>query len=381
MRFILKKVIRKLYHLISFLTLMIIFIPNVKANDMFGGTINQDIFSPLRAMTDDSYGNYYIMPSNSAYLWYEPGPVSARTMRVFCFEGQDYLQDHVYAVTIYLTTNTANRVLPADAGAARRIGIGNSMNAARTAFVNNSAYSRSAIYTNYSYDYFDIRWPKTDGSFGLQHFVYSVTYFFIPNISGVGLAVPFQFNNSVSSSTTIYYAGYHLENLGLATNLSSSDIQNIINNSGLATASSQNEIKTSLNQVRQEITDLNNSIDDVNDSITSEDEPTIDLSDIDTASSTPISDLVTLPASLLNSYLSAFSGSCTSYTLPLPFNHSITLPCFTISDYVGSSVANIIDMAICLFMAYEIVLLFIRIFDDITTLSDTYTNWVKRGRY
>ena len=362
---ILKKFIRKLYYLISFLTLMIIFIPSVKANDMFGGTINQDIYSPLRAMTDDSYGNYYIMPSNSAYLWYEPGPVGARTMRVFCFEGQDYLQDHVYAVTIYLTTNTANRVLPADSGNSRRIGIGNSMNASRIAFVNNSAYARSVIYTNYSYDYFDIRWPKTDGSFGLQHFVYSVTYFFVPNISGVGLAVPFQFNSSVSSSSTIYYAGYHLENLGLANNLSSSDIQSIISSSGLATASSQNEIKSSLNQVRQQVTELNNSIDNVNDTLNDDNidganSQVDDLLDNDNFNdSTGIQSIINAPLNFINS----LSNTCSPINVTIPYiDKPLQIPCIKqeLNNHIPL-IVPILSIAINGFIVYRILLDLVRI--------------------
>lgn len=366
MKFLLKKIIRKLYHLISFLTLMIIFIPSVKANDMFGGTINQDIYSPLRAMTDDSYGNYYIMPSNSAYLWYEPGPVSARTMRVFCFEGQDYLQDHVYSVTIYLTTNTANRVLPADSGSARRIGIGNSMNAARTAFVNNSAYARSVIYTNYSYDYFDIRWPKTDGSYGLQHFVYSVTYFFVPNISGVGLAVPFQFNSAVSSSTTIYYAGYHLENLGLATNLSSSDIQNIINNSGLATASSVEEVQRSINEVKQEISDVNDTMNDS--SVDSSDDTLSDLQD-SLPTNSVISDILLLPVRLLQAIINSLGGTCSSFNLGSLYGTNLVMPCIDIEHYVGSAIWTFIDLVFSGMFVLVIRKKFIQIWENITNLK------------
>lgn len=367
MRRLLKKILRAIACLICFC----FFVSPVKANDMFGGTINEDIHSPLRAMTDDSYGNYYTMPSNSAYLWYEPGPVSANTMRVFCFEGDDYLQDYVYSVTIYLTTNSVNRVLPANSGTARRIGTGNSMNAARINFVNNSAYARSVIYTNYSYDYFDIRYPKSDGSFGLQHTVYSVTYFFVPNVSGVGLAVPFQFSSNVSSNTTIYYVGYRLENLGPANNLSSSDIQSVINSSGLATAQSQNEIKTSLAQARQEIKDLNNAQEETNNTIkdSSVDGSTGTASsffDNFNSNSHGLSGIITAPLVFIRNLL---NHSCTPLNFNLPFvNKNVNLPCMTAiyQNYFGGffTLYQVITTGI---IAYWVV---IKIFGTIKGLQD-----------
>lgn len=125
---------------------------------------------------------------------------------------------------------------------------------------------------------------------------------------------------------------------------------------------------------------LNDSVNNLNDSLTSEESPDINLSDIN-ISDTPISDLVTLPLTLLNSLYSGLSSTCSPWNLPLPYDHNVLLSCFTVSDYVGNTVSGYIDFAICLFMAYNIIRLFIAIFDDITTLSDTYTNWVKRGRY
>lgn len=178
------------------------------------------------------------------------------------------------------------------------------------------------------------------------------------------------------------FFGYSIEFLGSQDNgITTNDVRNVINSSGLATANSVSQVQQGINEVKSSLSTLTQAQQETNNTIKDETAPTVDLSDVNLTSTTPISDLLTLPLSLLNTYLNAFSGTCTNYTLPLPFNHSVTLNCFTIGDVVGSNVAYIIDMAICLFMAYEIVLLFIKIFEDMTSLSDTYTNWVKRGRY
>lgn len=375
---ILKKLVRKLYHLIWFLSIFIFFLPIVKA-ESYGGALNTDISSPFRVMAFDDYGNYIIPRQNSAYLFETPYNVSCqygvRTCG-FSFETQQsYAAGHYYGITIYLYyENTNYRIVPPPSGA-RRIGMGNSMNAARINWVNNNNDVSQVIYTNYSYDNFAIKLSNNAVISG----VYSITYFFKTITNNIGIAVPFNIDANVSSGI-YYFVGYVLTDLGSADGLTESQVTHAIQNSGLATASSVQEVQRGVNQVQQQLSGVQDSVDDVNDTLKDDDAPTIDLSDIET-SDTPISDLVVLPLTLLNSIYNGISGSCASWTLPLPFNHSYTIPCFTIGDYVGSSVANIIDMAICLFMAYEIILLFIRIFDDITTLSDTYTNWVKRGRY
>ena len=73
---------------------------------------------------------------------------------------------------------------------------------------------------------------------------------FRPTCAGNYINIPVSFSNS---STNMFFYGYHLEVLGLTDGLSSSDIQNVINSSGLATASSVSDVNTSVNEVKQEI--------------------------------------------------------------------------------------------------------------------------------
>lgn len=114
-------------------------------------------------------------------------------------------------------------------------------------------------------------------------------------------------------------------------------------------------------------------LDSLEDSITSDEAPeTPDFSDLDVADDSVISDLVTMPITIAEHILEAFNDTCSNYTIPFFNNTTLTLPCFTIGDYVGSDVASVIDLAIILFMIYNIAMLAISAFNDLTSLRDSY---------
>ena len=360
---ILKKFIRKLYYLISFLTLMIIFIPSVKANDSYGGSINTDISTPFRLLDFDIYGNYNIPQQNSAYFFSDDfcaGPTWDNT-RVYGIETQEsYAGGNLYSISIYLyNSDRTIRITPAPSGSEqRRIGLGNSMNMARQSWVGNNN-SVPVTYTNYSYDYFDVKLVNGTVFSG----VYSVTYFFVPNQDNIALAVPFGTNSYKCG--TYYFAGYKLMNLGPANNLKSSDIQSIINNSGLATASSQNEIKSSLNQVRQQVTELNNSIDNVNDTLNDDNvdganSQVDDLLDNDNFNdSTGIQSIINAPLNFINS----LSNTCSPINVTIPYiDKSLQIPCIKqeLNNHIPL-IVPVLSIAINGFIVYRILLDLVRI--------------------
>ena len=145
----------------------------------------------------------------------------------------------------------------------------------------------------------------------------------------------------------------------------------IIINQNQTTINQNQQIIDSQNQTNQKIDETNEKLNDLDDTLNDTSTPDIDLN-LDTASDTPISDLVTMPLTLLNKFVSTLNGQCVNYTLPFFYNQNVTLTCFTISDYLGQNLTNLIDMAICLFMCYNIAMLAISIFEDITSLRDTY---------
>lgn len=114
-------------------------------------------------------------------------------------------------------------------------------------------------------------------------------------------------------------------------------------------------------------------LDSLEDSITSDEAPeTPDFSDLDVADDSVISDLVTMPITIAEHILDAFNDTCSNYTIPFFNNTTLTLPCFTIGDYVGDNVVSVIDLAIILFMIYNIAMLAISAFNDLTSLRDSY---------
>lgn len=118
---------------------------------------------------------------------------------------------------------------------------------------------------------------------------------------------------------------------------------------------------------------LDDSINSLNDNIINDDAPDIDLN-LNESSDTPISDLLTMPLTILNTLITNLSDTCSNYTIPFFFSTTVTFPCFTLSDYLGSTVTNYIDLFICLYMCYNIAMLCISVFDDITSLNDIFNS-------
>ena len=313
-----------------FLLLLFLFVPRVHAEYGFGGEVGVSFESATRCMMGDRYGNYTIPSNNSAYFFSGTFPTSPSTTEpgIWAFEGiSNYKGGHYYSITIYTyNTDRSVRVTPAD-DSHRRIGMGNSMNAARINWVNDSGDVANAFYTNYSYDSFDVKLVSGSTFSG----VYSVTYFFKTISNNSGLAVPFGMVRALGG--TYYFAGFELTDLGDADNLTESQMRSIINSSGLATAQSVNEVKQGINEVKREVSDVNNSINN-NDVTDAEDSAGGFFNDF-TTDTHGLTAVITAPLSLISSIT---SSSCSPLVIPLPYvDKNLTLPCMgTIySNYFG----------------------------------------------
>lgn len=155
---------------------------------------------------------------------------------------------------------------------------------------------------------------------------------FRPTCDGNYINIPVSFS---TSSTNMYFFGYHLETLGLTDGLSSSDIENILNNSGLATAKSVNDVKTSVNEVKQEMNGINDSIN--NDNTDGASSEASDFFNSFTTDTFGLTSIITAPLNLIQSLT---SKTCSPLHLPLPFldNKYLDLPCMSTiySQYFGS---------------------------------------------
>lgn len=115
----------------------------------------------------------------------------------------------------------------------------------------------------------------------------------------------------------------------------------------------------------------------INNSINSEESPDTDsfLDDITPDySNNPVSDLITMPITFLQTLNNNSSGSCVSWDLGSLLGTNLTMPCIDLNHVLGSRLYNLIDMAICLFLAYNLGLMCVTIWNNITSLKDDFDN-------
>ena len=111
----------------------------------------------------------------------------------------------------------------------------------------------------------------------------------------------------------------------------------------------------------------------MNENITNEDSPDTDsfFNDLKIDdSNSPVSDLMVMPLTLLNSYTNGFSGTCKPFNLGSLYGHDLILPCVNIEKYIGSNLWSLIDTIFTLYMVYNIGMLCISIYESITELDD-----------
>lgn len=120
-----------------------------------------------------------------------------------------------------------------------------------------------------------------------------------------------------------------------------------------------------------------NPVEDIKDSLTSEELPDVNnaFSGINLDNNNAISDLVLLPIKFLQRVLNLSSGICENWDLDFGLTgipYKLHLPCLNVGSMLGTQLWNTIDFLCCFFMIYNIIMLMISAFEDITSLRDTY---------
>lgn len=87
-------------------------------------------------------------------------------------------------------------------------------------------------------------------------------------------------------------------------------------------------------------------------------------------SNSPVSDLLTLPITLLQAYLTGFDSTCSPYNFGSLYGTNLILPCINIESYIGSSLWSIIDALCCIYMIYNIAMMCVSIYESFTSLDD-----------
>lgn len=191
---------------------------------------------------------------------------------------------------------------------------------------------------------------------------------------------------SPKSLTGFYYVlGFNIDNLGIAKNVVSSDMQNIIDNSGLASAESITEVQNSINEVKTELNNVNGSINEQTqqqqqnhqetiDTITSTqtDNPSSNFDEFESylPENGVITNLITLPITLFQKVLSSINGKCMSYNLGNLLGTDLVLPCIDISQYLGSTIWNVIDVLFSGLFVYVIAKKMIKVFNSFSSLEE-----------
>lgn len=95
--------------------------------------------------------------------------------------------------------------------------------------------------------------------------------------------------------------------------------------------------------------------------------------DFNVDSNSPVSDLLTMPITLLQAYIDGFSGTCRDINLGRLYGHNLIMPCINPGSYLGTELWSLIDSLFTIFMIYNIAMLCITIYEGITSLHDDFS--------
>lgn len=278
-----------------------------------------------------------------------PGPLGSNG-RSFVFNLNQRISKDMYtAVTTYICYTGG------DLPQVSRVGVGDSFNTALTTTPKYKSTSRMYIT------------PLTWRLNGASIQVYCGAYFSIVQPNEQSFAFHIRMDGVNNSNIRYFLMGYDLESLGNADSLTASQLDTIIKNSGLATASSVNEVKTVVKEIKQEANNINNTIssDEVDDPSNS-----INSFKDKIAENGVITQLIGLPVTLFTKVLNSLNGTCTSYNLGSLFGTDIVFPCINISNYLGSTLWSVIDVLISGLFVYSISKKFIKVFEHMSSMNE-----------
>lgn len=231
-------------------------------------------------------------------------------------------KDQYHAITTYICYSGG------DMPQVTRIGAGDSYN---TAFSGNVKYkSTTRMYLNW----IDLA-PDNATTLGYTR-LYCGSYFSI--IQPIENSFTFNLRmDGVTTKHSYFLMGIDALPLADANQVTPAQIENIVKNSGLATASSVEDVKNSINEVKKQANDINNSInnDDVNDS---QNKINGFFNDFSSGDDKGLQDIITMPLK----YVNDLGKSCKPVNLPLGKLGNVDLPCLSTSVYKISWLSGII---------------------------------------
>lgn len=138
----------------------------------------------------------------------------------------------------------------------------------------------------------------------------------------------------------------------------SSEYNNLL--SQYRTLKDQNKIDSSINDINGSIN--NDNVDDPSNSINSFKDKI--------ATNGVITQLVGLPITLFTKILNSVNGTCSSYNFGSLFGTDIVFPCIDVSNYLGESLWNVIDVLISGLFVYSLSRKFIKVFEHMSSMNE-----------
>lgn len=194
---------------------------------------------------------------------------------------------------------------------------------------------------------------------------------------------------SSSLSSPLYMIGYQISNLGNYDPNLASSITKVVQNSAIKTQQDIQELNDKISDMTEQQTQTNEKLDNINDTLTDSDTSENTANDFFDSSSISSSDgvvsaLLTLPIQMASKFVDNLGGTCSPYKMNfgmLGKEYTLNLPCIDLEDYLGANLWHVIDLLFCGFMAYNIAMLFISIYDSITSLQDYYYSYIYQSSH
>lgn len=342
---ILRKVLRRLYHLIAFLSLFIILCPNVHASSInvpFNGFItsyenksssiacnaNNCVVTGVRYYFNQDFTTKWT--ANSSYTCQNGASLTGKFNMIGSGEwvaNGDWLSDHVKSV--FLDTNGTRYACSFSTGNQGSYGLIN--------------------YTCYA--------PKLTANFSLGYIFARSTS---ANIYANAGEVIINRNITYDCDNT---AGSINENNNINTD-------RIISNNNSNSAKERQKIQENtdaINGLKEKQNETNNTL---KDSSVDSSDGTLNNLKGNVPTNNVISSLILLPVKFLQSIVSSLGGSCSSFNLGSLYNHDLVLPCINIESYLGSGIWTFIDLVFSAMFILIIRKKFIQIYENITNLRN-----------
>lgn len=374
---LLKKVIRKIYHLIWFLSIFLLFSPNVHAVagivQIDGSAFETASFASFGDVSNGQITRYgAVWTDNGSYFRSSQSILttggSTDGASVLFDANQTFVAGYTYVVSIII--GFANGYPKASTP---RVCIAETIPNVTTRWNNQSQFPcPSAQVTNTT----NVA-SYTDGTMTYQYGL--LNYVFTSNVTGTTIAVAYQ--SSVRNESNHTFGGYRVTLLSDNKNLTQSQITSAVQSSGLATASSVNQVQSSINSLQQEMSaieqqqqqtnqKLDNIDDTLNDSSIDSSDNTINNLKNQLPTNSVISDLLLLPVRLLQAIINSLGGTCASFNLGSLYGTELIMPCINIPSYLGNTIWSFIDIVFSGMFILVIRKKFIQIFENVTNLRN-----------